>query len=145
MNEVRHADEWRYLRVAFVAVLALVVAQLAGWLVYRAAHDEPTALALTDRCLRREKLLSVGPVLDDPVAGSAHGGALATRVEGNGVHVAIATSDAEAAALVATYLETAGRNVETRLERRGRVVYLWEQALEPTPTQRQTMYDCWYE
>ena len=60
------------------------------------------------------------------------GGALATRVEGNGVHVAIATSDAEAAALVPTYLETTGRNVETRLERRGRVVYLWERAVPLT-------------
>ena len=145
MNEPRASDDWRYLRVAVVVVLAFVVAQLAGWLVYRSVHHGPTALALTDRCLRREKLLSVGPVLDDPVARSAHGGALATRVEGNGVPVAIATSDAEAAALVATYLEKTGRNVETRLERRGRVVYLWEQALVPTPTQRQTMYDCWYE
>ncbi len=145
MSELRASDDWRYLRVAFLVVLAFVVAQLAGWLVYRAVHNGPTALSLTDRCLRREKLLSVFPVLDDPVARSARGGALATRVEGNRVHVAIATSDAEAAALVATYLETAGRNVETRLERRGRVVYLWEQALRPTPTQRQTMYDCWYE
>jgi hypothetical protein len=145
MNEPRGSAEWRYLRVAFVVVLAFVVAQLVGWLVYRSVHHGPTALSLTDRCLRREKLLSVGPVLDDPVARSARGGALATRVEGNGVHVAIATSDAEAAALVATYLEKTGRNVETRLERRGRVVYLWEQALAPTPTQRQTMYDCWYE
>ena len=145
MSEPGASDDWPYLRVAFMVVLAFVVAQLAGWIVYRAVRHEPTALSLTDRCLRREKLLRVGPVLDDPVAGSAHGGALATRVEGNGVHVAIATSDAEAAALVATYLETAGRNVETRLERRGRVIYLWEQALAPTPTQRQTMYDCWYE
>ena len=145
MKETRASDEWRYLRVAFVVVLAFVVAQVAGWLVYRSAHHGPTALSLTDRCLRREKLLSVGPVRDDPVARSAPGGALATRVEGNGVHVAIATSDAEAAALVATYLENTGRNVETRLERRGRVVYLWEQAVAPTPTQRQTMYDCWYE
>ena len=145
MNEPRGSAEWRYLRVAIVVVLAFVVAQLVGWLVYRSVHHGPTALSLTDRCLRREKLLSVGPVRDDPVARSAHGGALATRVEGNGVHVAIATSDAEAAALVATYLENTGRNVETRLERRGRVVYLWEQAVAPTPTQRQTMYDCWYE
>jgi hypothetical protein len=79
------------------------------------------------------------------VAATARGGALATRVEGNGVHVAIATSDAEAAELVASYLETTGRSVELRLERRGHVVYLWEQAVAPTPTQRQTMYDCWYE
>ena len=145
MSEARASDDWRYLRVAFLVVLAFAVAQLAGWLVYRTVSDETTALSETEQCLRREKLLPVASVRDDPVARSARGGALATRVEGNGVHVAIATSDAEAAAIVAAYLETTGRNVETRLERRGRVVYLWEQALPPTPTQRQTMYDCWYE
>ena len=145
MSEARASEDWRYLRVSFLVVLAFAVAQLAGWLVIRTVRDETTALSETEQCLRREKLLPVASVRDDPVARSARGGALATRVEGNGVHVAIATSDAEAAAIVAAYLETTGRNVETRLERRGRVVYLWEQALPPTPTQRQTMYDCWYE
>lgn len=145
MTEPPAADEWRYLRVGFTVVLVLVVAELVGWLVYRSVHHAPTALALTERCLVREKLLRIEPLRDDPVAGTARGGALATRVEGNGVHVVIARSDAEAEKLVAAYLETTGRNVEVRLDRRGRVVYLWEQAVAPTPTQRQTMYDCWYE
>jgi len=82
---------------------------------------------------------------DDPIASSARGGALATRVEGNGVHVAIAKSDSEAAELADTYRRTAGRRIQLRLEVRGRVVYVWEQPREPSPTQRQTMYDCWYE
>jgi hypothetical protein len=145
VNEPRDAEDWGYLRVGFAVVLVLVVVELAGWLVYRSVHHGPTALALTEKCLRREKLLQIEPLRDDPVAGTARGGALATRVEGDGVHVAIARSDAEAAKLVAAYLDTTGRNVEIRLDRRGHVVYLWEQAVPPTPTQRQTMYDCWYE
>jgi hypothetical protein len=137
-------DEWRYLSAGFVVVLAVVVAQVAGWLVYRAVHDDPTALELTEKCLRREKLLPIEPVEGDPIAARARGGALATRVEGNGVHVAIATSQEKAAELANAYLATAGRRIELRLERRGKVVYVWELAREPSPTQRQTMYDCQY-
>ena len=51
----------------------------------------------------------------------------------------------EAAQLADAYLQTAGRAISLRLEVRGRVVYVWEQSREPTPTQRQTLYDCWYE
>ena len=137
--------EWRYLRAACVLVVVLVVAQLIGWLVYRSVHDEPSALELTEKCLRREKLLAVEPVASDSIASRARGGALATRVEGNGVQVAIARSDDEAEELAAAFLETEGRNIEARLEVRGHVVYVWEAAQEPSPTQRQTMYDCWYE
>ena len=67
-----------------------------------------------------------------------------TRVEGNGVHVAIARSEDEARELADAYLAT-GRKIELRLDVRGRVVYVWEAPREPSPTQRQTMYDCWYE
>lgn len=145
MTVTAHAEEWRYLRIACALVAVFVAAELVGWLVYRSRPHGPSALERTETCLRREKLLSVEPVGDDPIAGSARGGALATRVEGNGVHVAIATSDAEAAQLADAYLRTAGRRIQLRLELRGRVVYVWEQPREPSPTQRQTMYDCWYE
>jgi hypothetical protein len=138
----RPADEWRYLRAACATVAVLVVAQLAGWLVYRSVHDEPTALDLTQKCLRREKLLPIESIAGDEIAGTARGGAIATRVEGNGVHVAIAKSEAEARELADAYLQT-GRNIENRLDVRGRVVYVWEAV--HSPTQRQTMYDCWYE
>ena len=137
-------EEWRYLRAGFVIVLALVVAQVGGWLVYRAVHDEPSALELTEKCLRREKLLPVEPVRGDPIAARARGGALATRVEGNGVYVVIAKSEDEAIELANAYLATAGRKIEIRLERRGKVVYVWELVRVPSPTQRQTMYDCRY-
>ena len=142
MTVTAHLEEWRYLRIACAIVALLVGAELVGWLVYR-PHG-PSALERTETCLRREKLLSVEPVVDDPIASSARGGALATRVEGNGVHVAIARSDPEASQLADAYLRT-GRAISLRLEVRGRVVYVWEQAREPTPTQRQTLYDCWYE
>ena len=144
MNGPGH-DEWRYLRVAFVLVLALVVAEAVGWLVYRSVHHAPTAISLTEKCLRREKLLPIESIEGDAIALRARGGALATRVEGNGVHVAIAKSDEEAAELADAYLETAGRKIGIRLEVRGHVVYVWELARVPSPTQRQTMYDCWYE
>jgi hypothetical protein len=145
LTESRSSDEWRYLRVACAVVAALVVAQLVGWLVYRSVHDEPTALEETERCLRREKLLPVEPLPGDSPTARARGGGLATRVEGNGVQVAITKSEEEAQELAGLLLETQGRNIEGRLEVRGRVVYVWEGADGPSPTQRQTMYDCWYE
>ena len=145
MTGVILAEEWRYLRAACVLVGIVVIAQLAGWIVSRSMHHDPTALELTEKCLRREKLLPMEPIGSDAVASSARGGALATRVAGNGVHVAIAKSDGEAARLGRAYLETSGRKIEQRLEVRGRVVYVWEQARLPSPTQRQTMYDCWYQ
>jgi hypothetical protein len=145
VNVTAQAEEWRYLRVACALVALLVAAELVGWLVYRSRPHGPSAIELTEKCLRREKLLAIEPLGDDSIAARARGGALATRVEGNGVHVAIARSDAEAQELADEYLRTAGRGIGQRLEVRGRVVYVWEQAREPTPTERQTMYDCWYE
>jgi hypothetical protein len=139
------SDEWRYLRAACLVAAAIVLAQVGGWLVYRSVHHGPTPLELTEKCLRREKLLTIESTSGDPIAESARGGALATRVEGNGVHVAIATSDTEAAELANEYLRTAGRQIDLRLDVRGRVVYVWEAPQRPTASQRQTMYDCWYE
>ena len=145
MTVTVRSQEWRYLRVACALVAVLVAAEIVGWLVYRSRPHGPSALEKTETCLRREKLLSIEPIGGDPIATRARGGALATRVEGNGVHVAIAQSDAEVAQLADDYLRAAGRRIRLRLEVRGRVVYVWEQPHEPTPTQRQTMYDCWYE
>lgn len=138
------ASEWRYLRAACVVVVLLVVAQVGGWLVYRSVHHAPTPLELTETCLRREKLLTVEPATAG-IAGTARGGALATRVDENGVVILFAKSDEEAAELAAEYRRTEGRKIDLRLEPRGRVVYVWEQPKRPTVNQRQTMYDCWYE
>jgi hypothetical protein len=134
--------EWRYLRWALVAIAALLAFEVTGWLVYRAVHEETPPLELTVRCLTREKMLEVQAVTDDPIAQSASRGALATRVEGNGVHVSIAGSNSEAERLGGYYTDVAG-DLAGKLEQRGKVVYLWEGVA--TPTQRQTMYDCFYE
>ena len=123
----------------------IVLVELGGWLVYRSVHHGPTALELTEKCLRREKLLTIESLDGDTIAESARGGALATRVEGNGVHLAIATSDSEAAELAKEYLRTTGRQIDLRLDVHGRVLYVWEAPQRPTASQRQTMYDCWYE
>lgn len=133
--------EWPYLRGALVALVALIALQVAGWLVYRAVHEETPPLQETIRCLTREKLLELKSE-SDPIAATAGRGWVATRVEGNGVHVAIAGSTSEAERIVDLYRSVAGE-LEGRLERRGSVVYLWEGA--STPTQRQTMYDCHYD
>jgi hypothetical protein len=137
-------EEWPGLRVALVLVGVLVAAQIAGWLVYRSVHDDPTALELTERCLRREKLLAVEVDRNDPIARTARGGALVARVEGEGVQVAIARSEEEARRIASAYMAT-GRKIALRLEVRGNVVYVWEAPRRPSPTKRQTMYDCWYE
>lgn len=133
--------EWTYLRGAFLALASVLLLQVAGWLVYEAVHEETPPLELTVRCLTREKLLEVQPT-NDPIAQSAREGSIGTRVEGNGVHVAIAASGSEADMLVEYYTSVAGDLME-RLEKRGKVVYVWEGI--PTPTQRQIMYDCFYD
>ena len=138
------ASEWHYLRAACVIVVLLVVGQVGGWLVYRSVHHAPTPLELTEQCLRREKLLTVEPATAG-IAATARGGALATRVDGNGVVILFAKSDDEAAELAADLRRTEGRKIGLRLEPRGRVVYVWEEPKRPTVNQRQTMYDCWYE
>ena len=143
MNE-RPIEEWRYLRGALALVAVLVITQFIAWIVYRSVHRDPSALELTEKCLRREKLLAVESIVTDPIARSAHGGALSTRVEGNGVQVLFATSDEEAVELATAYLGT-GRKIELRLDLRGRVLYVWEKPGRASPTQRQAMYDCWYE
>ena len=78
MSEQRPADEWRYLRAACAFVAVLVVAELVGWVVYRSVHHGPTALELTEKCLRREKLLTIES-LPATRSRDARGGTLARR------------------------------------------------------------------
>lgn len=134
--------EWRYLRGALLALAVVLALQVGGWLVYRAVHQRTPPLELTVRCLTREKLLELGPATGDPIAASAREGWVATRIEGNGVHIAIAGSGPEAERIMELY-QMVGGTLAGKLERRGRVVYLWEGV--SSPTQRQTVYDCRYE
>ncbi len=134
-------SEWRFLRGGFIAVVGLTAAWLIAWGIWELFDDEPTRLELTTRCITVEQGLPLESTAGDPIAESARGGTLATRVEGNGVHVSIAGSDDEAAELVRRYRAVAGR-LEGRLEQRGRYVYLWEGVA--TSVGRQTMFDCEY-
>ena len=134
------AGEWAYLRAALLAVGALLLVAIVGWRVHDAVHDEPTAYELLTTCLRKEKQVAFAPTRD-PVARSAELGSLRTTIETNGVTVAVASSPRAAERITADYRAVAGALGE-RLELRGRTVYLWDRP--PSPTQRQTLYDCTY-
>lgn len=75
------------------------------------------------------------------IALSAARGALRTSVEGNSVTVALGGSERDAERLYETYAGvTTADVVRTRLDRRRKVVFLWER--EPTTSQREFMYLC---
>jgi hypothetical protein len=132
--------ERRAARLGLVGALVVVAAQLTVGAAWSLSHDDPDELALTTRCLEREKGLVVEPTTDDPVASSARGGTLRTTVEGGLVTLSIATSQAEVERLRAAYL--ASGDPGPRLDLHGRYVALWLRA--PSPTQRQATYDCAY-
>jgi Flp pilus assembly pilin Flp len=131
--------EWPYLRAGFIAVMILVVAALIGWGI-DSAFWEDKAFEKVSTCLVNEK----GATLEtthDPIALSAELGALRTVIETNGITVSVASDAKSAEKLVAAY-HSVGGELEGRLERRGRMVYLWDRPA--SPTQRQTMFDCQY-
>ena len=132
-------SEWASLRVGFLAVLTLVVAALVSWGIQTAIWEDP-AFEETRRCLVSEKGIAVEPTRD-PIARSAELGALRTAIETNGVTISIASSEEAAERILAAYRSVAG-DLGTRLELRGRTVYLWDG--EPSPSQRQTLFDCTY-
>ena len=132
-------SEWVYLRAGLLAVLALVVAALASWGIQTAVWEDP-AFEETRRCLVSEKGVPVEPTRD-PVARSAELGALRTAIETNGVTISIASSEEGAERIVAAY-RAVGGDLGTRVEQRGRTVYLWDG--EPSPSQRQALFDCTY-
>jgi hypothetical protein len=132
-------SEWADLRAGFLGVAALVVAALVGWGVQAAVYEDP-AYEQTRRCLVAEKGAVVEPARD-PIARSAELGALRTTVETNGVTISISSAEEGAERIVAAYRSVAG-DLGTRIERRGRTVYLWDGP--PSPSQRQTLYDCTY-
>jgi hypothetical protein len=131
--------EWKYLRGGFVVVALLVTAALVGWGVQTAVWEDP-AFEETARCLVNEKSAAV-ETTRDPIARSADLGALDTVIETNHVTVSVASSSERAERIVESYRSVGGELGE-RLELRGRTVYLWERP--PSPTQRQTLFDCTY-
>ena len=132
-------NEWVFLRAGFAAVGVLVVAALVGWAVQTARYDDPGFRELR-RCLVEERGAPV-EATRDPIARSAELGALDTVIETNRVTVAVADDEKKAERIASNYRSVAD-DLGERLEVRGRTVYLWERS--PSPTQRQTMFDCTY-
>ena len=132
--------ERRAAGLGLVGALVLVAAQFSVGAAWSLTHDDPDELALTKRCLEREKGLVVESTTGDPVASSARGGTLRTTVEGGLVTLSVATSEAEVERLRAGY--AAAGEPGPRLDVHGRYVALWLR--EPSPTQRQVTYDCAY-
>ena len=128
--------------LALGVVLAFVVAEVVVSSVAGALRDVPTPLERTIRCLRFEKGLKVSTPPRDLIAGTADNGALSTVVEGNPVTLSIASDEEGATRLVSLYERVSAAVLGTRLERRGRNVYLFR--TRPSPTQRQILYDCAY-
>ena len=128
--------------LALGVVLVFVAAEVVVSSVAGALRDVPTPLERTIRCLRFEKGLEVSTPPRDLIAGSADRGALSTVVEGNPVTLSISSDDEDAIRLVDLYERVSGAVLGTRLERRGRIVYLF--FARPSPTQRQILYDCAY-
>jgi hypothetical protein len=126
--------------IALGVILGVVATQLIASSIANLLHDEPTALEQTIRCLRFEKGLEV-TTPRDPIARSAEQGTVSTVVEGNPVTIAITNDEDGPNRLAALYERLAG-NLGTRLERRGKILYLFDFA--PSPTQQQALYDCAY-
>lgn len=139
MTEQRR--ELRFLGWALAAVAAVLLAQVVGWRVQDAVHDEPSRRELTERCLRESKFLTLAGPGRDAIAAGASSGAVTTVVETNPVTIVFAADDEEAAGIVAAY-RAVGGDLTGRLEQRNDTVYLWERPA--SPTQRQHLYDCQY-
>src|SRR5262249_14957775 len=135
------AGEWPSVRLGIAGAVVLVLVVLLAWGVESATRNEPSRYAQTERCLTHEKLLPVTPADRDAIAATASGGALATRILGNGVHIVIGRSSTEAVRLATAYRRVSGP-LTGRLEVRGVNVYVWEGVA--TPNQRQILYDCQY-
>ena len=132
-------SEWPFVRAGLLGTASLVLAALVAWGVETALYEDH-AYELTRRCLVNEKGATVEEPMD-PIARSAELGSLRTVIETNGVTVSVAASTEGGRRLVAAYRSVAGE-LGTRLELRGRTVYLWDRP--PSPTQRQTLFDCTY-
>jgi hypothetical protein len=134
-------SEWTYLRIALGVVLVVMIADVVAWKVHDLVYPRPTRLERTVFCLKDNKGVLATVPAGDPIADSAKAGSLRATIETNRVTLALAKSEGEAEKIERDY-RAVGTNLEGRLERRGRSVFLWERVA--SPTQRQGMYDCQY-
>lgn len=131
--------EWSYLRGGLVAVVVLAAAAVVAWRIEAALYEDRGFLEAR-RCLVEEKGVPITPTRD-AIARSADLGALDTVIETNHVTVSVSSTTKRAERIVTSY-RAVGGELGTRLELRGRTVYLWERP--PSPTQRQALFDCTY-
>lgn len=129
--------EQRWVLVGVALVASLLCAQVVAGFV---RADEPSFLEKLQTCLT-ERATPFEEVSGDPVALSARRGALRTTVDGNSVTVSLGDSEQDAVRLYDAYVAVAPADVvATRLDRRRKVVFLWDS--EPTTAQREFMYLC---
>ena len=131
--------ERRWVAIGVAVVGAAIVIQVLGGLGRALITDEPSHLELVRTCLT-ERSTPFEPVVEDPVAESAGRGALRTTVEGNAVTVALGGSDRDAERVYDAYTAVGSADVAARLERRRKVVFLWDRP--PTDAQRAFMTLC---
>ena len=130
-------SERRWVIVGLVAVGLVIVGQLAGGAIREAVSPQPSYLEKVQTCLT-ERSTAYQAVTSDPIASSAHRGALRTSVGGNGVTVSLGGSEADAKRIYGDYASVAAPG--PRLEQRRKVVFLWDQA--PTADQDAFMVLC---
>ena len=141
MSDTSDKLEWLYMRIALGVVALIVVADVVGWKVHDIVHPQPTRLERIVFCLKdNQGVVAVVPA-GDPISNTTGAGSLRATIEGNGVIVALASSEEQAIGIERDY-HSVGGELRGRLERRDRTVYLWEGVA--SPTQRQAMYDCQY-
>jgi hypothetical protein len=131
--------ERRWVAIGVAVVGAVILIQVLGGLGRALIGDEPSHLELVRTCLT-ERSTPFEPVVGDPVAESAGRGALRTTVEGNAVTVALGGSDRDAERVYDAYTAVGSADVAARLERRRKVVFLWDRP--PTDAQRAFMTLC---
>lgn len=129
--------ERRWLVVGVVAVAVVIGAQLVAGLVREAVSNQPSYLERVQTCLTERKT-PYGSAASDLVAQSAGRGALRTSVGGNGVTVALGSSEKEAKRIYDDY--TSVGSPGPRLEQNRKVVFLWDE--EPTAAQHDFMVLC---
>jgi hypothetical protein len=125
--------------IGVVVVASLLFVQIAGGVARGIVSDDPSHVELVQTCLVERA--TPFEEARDPIAESAGRGALRTIVDGNAVTVALGTSEADSARVYEAYAAVATADVVAALlERRRKVVFLWER--EPTSAQREFMILC---
>jgi hypothetical protein len=139
LPETRRAER-RWATIGVVLAASLLAAQVAAGIAREAVSDEPSTLERVRICLT-ERDTPFEDAAGDSIALSAARGALRAEVQGNSVTVALGSSEKDAARVYESYVSvTTADVVRTRLDRRRKVVFLWER--EPTTAQREFMYLC---